>query len=377
MLDGTLHTPRRAIVIHSPHSGRSAQFSEALAYLQLAGVEVVQSIPVADLDNLPSQGASWKERGIDVAIAAGGDGLVGGVITHIAERGPALGILPLGTANDIARSLKIPLELPTAAAVIAHGNLKEVDVGVARPAEQAPHLASKGQSGPVRAHVAVQKHGFFAHALTVGLNVQFARIATNVATRLRFGRLTYPVATLELLKYHEALDVQLQFEELVFPQYKASMQGQPTPVSATTDDLSSLRCRALQVAVINAPIFGGQWQLAIPNASVSDRLLDIVVIEEIEFGNLNRILARFFGSLEQNESPAPALQEHHITHHPAELSGIPGIHHLQAKGVMITTNADPRDVTLDGEVRGQTPLYVHMAEERLRVVVPNRPFHIR
>ncbi len=370
MLDGTLHMPRRAIVIHSPHSGRSAQFSEALAYLQLAGVEVVQNIPVADLDNLPSQGASWKERGIGVAIAAGGDGLVGGVITHIAESGPALGILPLGTANDIARSLKIPLGLPLAAEVIAHGNMKEVDVGVARPAEQAPHLASKGQSGPVLAHVAVQKHGFFAHALTVGLNVQFARIATNVATRQRFGRLTYPVAALELLKYHGALDIQLQFEELVFPQNKAAIQGQPTPVSAITDDLFSLRCRAIQVAVINAPIFGGQWELTIPNASVSDRLLDIVVIEEIEFGNLNRIMARFFGSLEQNESSAPMVQEHHITRHPAELSGIPGIHHLQAKGVMITTNADPRDVTLDGEVRGQTPLYVHMAEERLRVVVP-------
>ncbi len=37
---------------------------------------------------------------------------------------------------------------------------------------------------------------------------------------------------------------------------------------------------------------------------------------------------------------------------------------------MITTTADPRDVTLDGEVRGQTPMSVHVADERLLVKVP-------
>ena len=47
-----------------------------------------------------------------MAISGGGDGLVGGVITHIAESGLPLGILPLGTSNDIARSLHIPQDLP-------------------------------------------------------------------------------------------------------------------------------------------------------------------------------------------------------------------------------------------------------------------------
>jgi diacylglycerol kinase family enzyme len=56
--------------------------------------------------------------------------------------------------------------------------------------------------------------------------------------------------------------------------------------------------------------------------------------------------------------------------HSAELTGIPGVHHVQAQGVNITTQADPQDVTLDGEVRGQTPIHVCMADERLRVIVP-------
>jgi len=117
----------------------------------------VNTISIADLDQLPAQGTTWKESGIDVAIAAGGDGLVGGVITHIAESGLPLGILPLGTSNDIARSLHIPQDLQAAAQVIAQGKEQGVDVGVAQPAEQAPPLATKHPSGPLLEQGAPQK----------------------------------------------------------------------------------------------------------------------------------------------------------------------------------------------------------------------------
>ncbi len=314
------------------------------------------------------------QHGIDVAIAAGGDGLVGGVITHIAECSVRLGILPLGTSNDIARSLRIPQEIEMAVQVIAQGKEQEIDVGVARPAEQALHSASKHQSGPLLAHVAPEKHGYFAHTLTIGLNVQFARIATNVATRQRYGRLAYPVAALETLIYHEPVDVQLEFEGLSMPQAKVSNQGQLEPPSAAMNEPLPLRCRALQVAVINAPIFGGQWELAIPGGNLTDRLLDIVVIEELELGRLQRILAHLLGPKETGDITSSNEQEQLFTSypsHPADLAGIPGLHLFQAHGVTITTSADPRDATLDGEVRGQTPMYVHVAEKRLRVMAPN------
>lgn len=365
-----MRTLRRAIVIHSPHSGRSGELSQALELLQRSGIEVTDCISIADLDNLPPQGTNWVQRGIDVAIAAGGDGLVGGVITHIAESSLPLGILPLGTSNDIARTLRIPQDIHSAAQVIAEGKEQEVDVGVAKPAEQAPHLASKHQSGPLLKHIGIEKHGFFAHALTIGMNVQFARIATNIATRQRFGRLTYPYAALEVLASHDSLDVQLEFDDLAVPYARTSTQVQTIAAPAAPELQMPFRCHALQVAVINAPIFGGQWELAIPNASVSDRLLDIVVIEDIDFANLSRIVARFFGPKENEEASSFNGETQPFTHHPAELTGIPGIHHLQARGVTITTSADPRDATLDGEVRGQTPMYAHVADERLRVIVP-------
>ena len=74
----------------------------------------------------------------------------------------------------------------------------------------------------------------------------------------------------------------------------------------------------------------------------------------------------------QAAAPLAAGERRTSTHHPAELSGIPGMHHVQALGVTITTSADPRDVTFDGEVRGQTPIYVHVADKLLRVRMPDQ-----
>jgi diacylglycerol kinase (ATP) len=365
-----LAEPINAIVVHSPHSGRSVLLSRALSYIQQAGVHITQIMSIAELDGLPPQGTSWRARGIDIAIAAGGDGLVGGVTNHIAESGLPLGILPLGTGNDTARSLNIPLDLLQAAQVITAGKEIEIDLGVAQPAQQTPHPANPKPDGPVLSHVAVQKHGYFAHALIIGLNVQFARLATNVVTRQRYGRLTYPLAALEVLRNHQSLDVEIHFEGLALPQEANHSTRQSAAELSKIVGRTSLRCRALQVAVINAPIFGGAWQLAVPGAQVNDRLLDIVVIEEVEANVFSTQLARFFDPQKQFLAWHPNGGEPSIDHDPADLSHIPGIHHLQARGITIMTGTDPQDVTLDGEVRGQTPAHICLANERLRVMVP-------
>jgi diacylglycerol kinase family enzyme len=345
--------PQRVILIHSPHSGRSEKLTEAIEYLEQTGTEIVNKISIADLDNLPAQGPTWKERGVDLAIAAGGDGLVGGVTTHIAESDLPLGILPLGTSNDIARALHIPQDLHEAAQVIAQGKEQEIDIGVARSAEQASQLATKLG--------APQNYGYFMHALTVGVNVLFAHIATNAAMRKRFGRMTYPVAALETFVRHDALDIQLTFEGLAMPQASANTQLQ-----------TSLRGHASQVAVINTPIFGGQRELAIPSSSFDDHLLDIVVIEQMDVETLGRSIAQFFTPEERAGISLHMGAKRAFKHHPAELSGVPGIHHVQARGVTITTSADPQHATFDGEVKGQTPMYVYITDQRLRVRIPDK-----
>ena len=364
---------QRVIVIHSPYSGRSSKLPDAIKQLEQAGLEVTNSISIADLDNLPAQGIVWKESGIDVAIAAGGDGLVGGVITHIAESGLPLGILPLGTSNDIARALHIPQDIGEAAQVIAQGREQEVDVGAAQSAEQATHPDTPSQSGQVPAQDASHPYAYFAHALTVGVNVQFARIATNVATRKRFGRMTYPYAALKTAAARDTLDIRLEFEGLAMPQASVSAQeGAASPTPATPEVITTLRCRALQVAVINTPIFGGEREFAIARSSFADRLLDIVVFEQMDMGTLGKNIARSFAPKKHTVAPLSPGETRTSTHLPAELSGIPGMHHVQARGVTITTSADPREATFDGEVRGHSPIYVYVADQPVKVRVPDQ-----
>jgi diacylglycerol kinase family enzyme len=359
--------PRRAIVVHSPYSGKSDQLPAAITSLQQHGIEIA-AVSIKNLDGLPPQGTRWVENGFDTAIAAGGDGLVGGVATHVVESGLPMGILPLGTANDIARSLSIPQELPAAIETITDGKIAEIDIGVAQPAEQAPHSANPQAGGHSFATISTHQRSFFVHALTTGLNVQFARLATNVATRQRFGRLTYPFAALEVLRNHQALEMEMTFEGLVVMKPAADQAGATTPVISA--DTVEFRCRALQATVINAPVFGGAWQLSIPGANLQDRLLDIVIIEDIDLEDLGASIASFF-----NQQTAPAAgpaswQTSFPQFREAELIALPGIHHVRARGVIIKTNADPQDVTLDGEVRGRTPIDTHMAEQRLKVLVP-------
>jgi diacylglycerol kinase (ATP) len=349
----------KILLVHSPHSGRSSQLAAAIASLQAQSLELVEVLSIADLDGLPDQGPRWQEQGIDLVIAAGGDGLVGGVTTHIAECGLPLAILPLGTSNDIARSLNIPQDVSEALALLIHGQIIEVDVGLAQPAEQAP-LAAASPSKGRRQH-----HSFFVHALTTGINVQFARVATNVATRKRYGRMTYPFAAIEVLRNHTPLEMEIQFTDLAIPSTTDPTQP-PTPSKQS----AILHCQALQTTIINAPIFGGAWEFSVPQATLYDGLLDIIVIEDIDLNSLNTTLSHFFSNPEQRPSAPQAWHKRYPDLHPAELTGIPGIHHVQARGVTIITSIDPQDVTLDGEIRGQTPIAVQMASERLRVVVP-------
>jgi diacylglycerol kinase (ATP) len=356
---------RKILLVHSPHSGRSSQLDAAISSLQAHSLELVEVLSIAELDGLPDQGPQWKERGIDIVVAAGGDGLVGGVTTHIAACGLPLAILPLGTSNDIARSLIIPQDVSAALALLTNGQIIEIDVGLAQPAEQAPHAASSQSGTPVPLEGRNRHHGFFVHALTTGINVQFARVATNVATRKRYGRMTYPFAAIEVMRNHVALEMDIQFTGLAIPS-----TTNPTQPLVLSKQSAMLHCQALQATIINAPIFGGAWNFAVPQATLYDGLLDIIVIEDIDLNGLNTSLTHFFSRSEQRPNAPQAWHERYPELHPAELTGIPGIHHVQARGVTITTRVDPQEVTLDGEIRGQTPISVRMASERLRVVVP-------
>jgi diacylglycerol kinase family enzyme len=81
----------------------------------------------------------------DVAVAFGGDGMVGALAAAVSRAGGVLGIIPVGRGNDFARTLGVPLRPTDAARVLAAGRVRYVDlIGVGRvqadgtPASEAP-----------------------------------------------------------------------------------------------------------------------------------------------------------------------------------------------------------------------------------------------
>ena len=128
-----------AIVILNPYSNRwnaRARWPEAEAALKAAGVnfEMVVSQRKGAVIALAEEAA---RAGFSPVIAAGGDGTIGetvnGMVGAVAGSlenpvGP-LGIMPLGSANDLVDSLGIPKDLTAAAKVIARGRADLIDIG--------------------------------------------------------------------------------------------------------------------------------------------------------------------------------------------------------------------------------------------------------
>lgn len=371
-----------ALVV-SPHAGHAESASAAHEALETAGVTVGERILVSELDHRLPQGGAWRRRGIVAAVAAGGDGTIGAVATQVAGSGLPLGILPLGTSNDVARALGVPLDLHAACAAIAQGEPVEVDVGQALPAMTEPQALSvrastHGETAPpgaLRAALAASG-AYFVHALTLGLNVAFARLATDVARRQRWGGLNYVTSALEALTHFEPVPVTLRLSG-------ARTLGADGVWHAARKELV-VTSRTVQVAVVNMPVFGGGMNLRMPQVDMHDRLLDFLLIEALEPPTLRATIEGLIGAVErlgesfqgwrrprdedtvadeyvggQSTAPEDAPAVHTL----------PGVRRYQAHSAVVRT-PEHVDVTLDGEIRAHTPVMVRVAPEPIRVLLP-------
>ena len=97
------------------------------AALREARVEgEVRCVPGQDLE---LEAKTAVASGVDAVIAGGGDGTVSAVAAALAGTETPLGVLPAGTLNHFAKDLGLPLDLASAARVIAEHNTARVDVG--------------------------------------------------------------------------------------------------------------------------------------------------------------------------------------------------------------------------------------------------------
>lgn len=330
-------------LVYSSHAG-SAERADPIELLRSASLGIVDAIPIARLGALDSIKLveRWRRLGARAIIAAGGDGSVGTVATIAGQADLPLGILPFGTSNDIARALALPVDVAAAARLIsdclALGEERLIDAGELVPTPDAPASARSN----------VLAGGYFLHALTLGLNVEFARLATDANQRLRWGKLTYLASALGSLSRLPSIPVTLSVEGMV---------GAPDGVTQT------ITANAALLAAINLPIFGGWLQLRLPAVREDDRLLDFILIEApapLTQADMAAALESILVALTSGERETRSL----------ERGALPGGRWFRARAVNIAT-PQPVEITLDGELRGRTPAIVRVAPRPARILAPH------
>lgn len=125
----------RAVLIGNPGAGRKVGLSTnsntvegAVAALRKVGID--PDVQVTDGPGSGTRAAARAVRaGVDTVIAAGGDGTVQEVAQALVGTDATLGIMPLGSIMNVARTLGIDRHLDAAARVIAAGRLLLMDVG--------------------------------------------------------------------------------------------------------------------------------------------------------------------------------------------------------------------------------------------------------
>jgi diacylglycerol kinase family enzyme len=152
--------------------------------LHHAGLDLLDQHPVADPRHLPQALATAVDSGADLIVVGGGDGTLSEAAHQLAHRDVCLGVLPLGTTNNFARSLGLPLHLPAALRILTEGKVADIDLG---------HVAGR----------------HFANLTSLGLSVQ---VAEHVPHRLKqiLGRAAYPLTALALLPRHRPFTARLR-----------------------------------------------------------------------------------------------------------------------------------------------------------------------
>jgi diacylglycerol kinase (ATP) len=91
----------RATLFHNPSAGHKADKDDILAAMKLADFDVrYVSVKQDDIEQ------ALKKK-TDLIVIAGGDGTITEVITKLSDRSIPVAVLPLGTANNIARSIGV------------------------------------------------------------------------------------------------------------------------------------------------------------------------------------------------------------------------------------------------------------------------------
>jgi YegS/Rv2252/BmrU family lipid kinase len=306
-LETAIRRGGRAVLIVNVRSRRGRRhFDQALRLLDEAGLRFATVFPVADPSRLRDVFEEALEPAPDLVVVGGGDGTVKEAVGHLALRDVALGLLPLGTTNNFARSLELPVSLTGAVAVLRDGKVADVDVG-----RVLPDPNTGGTAGDI-----------FANMISLGLSVE---VAGHVPHRLKrvLGRAAYGLTAIRLMPAHRP--------------FRATVRIGGTAHLFTTHQLN----------IANGSHHSGR--LIAADAGPDDRLLTVYRLGDgarlrLAAASLRHVLTGHRRSLDENAF-------------------------LTTDEVYVETDP-PLPVDVDGEIRGETPVRVTLLPNALRVVVP-------
>jgi YegS/Rv2252/BmrU family lipid kinase len=225
---------RAALVLINRKSRQGdADLRPALDGLREAGLDLVE---VSSDDHRRLQQAVGEHRdAVDRVVVGGGDGTLNALAEALIETRLPLGILPLGTANDLARTLELPSDLAAAAAVIAAGCTRQIDLGRING-----------------------KH--FFNVASLGLSTEVARELTR-ETKRRWGVLGYPLALWRAVRKRRSFRADIRCDQ------------------------ERRRLHSIQIWIGNGRHFGGGMTVA-TNATIDDGMLDLVSLAPRGFWQL-------------------------------------------------------------------------------------------
>lgn len=221
-------------VIYNPASGGEGHTAESL-YRELEDLRP-DMVTTESPEDAYEAAREWRSG---LLVAAGGDGTINEVINGLGKAGfpedVVFAVLPLGTGNDLAATLRIPAQTKAAASLLFQGEVRTLD-------------AARISSAEV-------EESFFVNVATGGLGAEISEAADDKELKRRWGRLSYLRASLEAARDHGARSVRLELDGVEY-------------------DL-----RAVNVTVGNCRYAGAGWPAA-PKANPEDGLLDVVAIED-------------------------------------------------------------------------------------------------
>jgi YegS/Rv2252/BmrU family lipid kinase len=198
----------------------------------------------------------------EVAVAFGGDGLVGAIAGALRGTDGVLGILPGGRGNDVARALGIPLEAGAACAVLASGVAQPLDLGEVNG----------------RTFISIASCGFDSVA---------NRIANE--TRLIRGNLVYAYGAL-----------------------RALTGWRPATFTLELDGAERRTFTGYTVGAANSNAYGGGMLLA-PDASPHDGLLDVVIVGDVPKLRFLRLLPTVFRGTHVHQPNVEVIRSSRVT----------------------------------------------------------------